>query len=251
MYNSFDIDYQNETLRKLKKKFWWYVLDPDSKTYGYITWHDDVVLKPIERACWLAYHHYYGWIMKTYIITTSLTIEEYMPYFSQSSVDENIANLIIPSFVSIFEDFMKTFFTRYLTYDVSHMNKERKIDKKLSFEEIEKIQKWEISISHIIADSINFQNLEGLNKAYRDYIWIELHKKMNINIKCKSWNQLNLYSELDKIIKKRHRIIHKAEFIYINKKELLDYIDVFDKIWNVFIDYFFTQRGFRFDLNKF
>lgn len=248
----YDIEQQNNIIRQLKKIYGWYLYN-DWEKWVYIKWWEHTKLNVLERSCGLAYHKYYWLLMRALGISQNLkeTANEDLWYITKMMPENNISLLNIPFLVSWLEDFLKTFFIRYVNYSKSYSkNKEIKIDRKLSLDELEKVYNNEITIWDLISEKYNFQNLNSVISAYREYCDLDFNNVLNKKRKIKSWKFYNLYNELKHVIYIRHKIIHEAEYIFISKAKILDYIYIFFLIWEEIVNYYEKKYNYRLDLNK-
>ncbi len=239
--NKFDIDKQNETIRALKKKFWWYIYN-DWRNWAYISWWEDNNYTIIERSCGLAYHKFkFNYIRARSMATGIEDLDENIPLVMLQIVpSSNFWNLIVPFLVSMVEDFLKTFFTRYLEYSEKiNLYNWEKIEKHFSIWELTKISKREMIISEIIASRYNFQNIPDIKKAYKNYLKINIEWIWKDNI----W-------VLEEIIQKRHMIIHEAEFYLLTKEQIWKYIECIHLIWESLVTFIEKQDQIRLDLDK-
>lgn len=246
-----DIEKQNDTIRQLKKTFWGYLYN-DWTEWTYIQWWEKTKLKTIERACWLSYHKFYTWMCRAIVIKWAIKwdMKEYMPWISEYFPDWNIALMTIPFLVSITEDFLKTFLSRYIEYSKSYIKLgDKKIDRKFKISEIEDIYAQKKSVWELISNQYNFQNLKSINEAYTTYWNLNIFTILNKKKKLKSGKYYNLLTVLTDVISKRHRIIHEAEFIHVTKDELSDYIEVFFLVWKEITNYYNKEYWYKFDLN--
>ncbi len=248
----YDIDIQNGIIRKLKSIYGGHIYN-DWSNGTYIKWWD-INLLIVERACWLSYHKYYELLMRALLIAWNLNSEKSnkdLGYISKMMPENNITLLIIPFLVSWFEDFLKTFFIRYFNYSNNYKNKLKwKIDRKLNLEELDNLYNQKISIWDIVSRKFNFQNLSSIIEAYRDYCDLDFKKIINKRRKLNSGKFYNLYDTLSRIIEIRHKLIHEAEYIFIWKDKIEDYIDVFLKIWEEIVKYYKNKYWYKFDLNE-
>lgn len=241
--NKFDIDKQNETIRVLKKSFWGYIYN-DWSSWTYIQWWEDSDYTTLERACGLAYHKFNFNYIRALTMINEVGLEEGdkdMPLFlMQTRPSWNFWNLVVPFLVSITEDFLKTFFTRYIQYSAKELlNKQEKIEKYFNIWELLKISEKEMKISEIISSRYNFQNISDIKKAYKVYL------KINIE-----WIWGENLSILEEIIERRHKIIHEAEFYILTKTEIQKYTECIKNIWESLINFLEQRDKIRLDLDK-
>lgn len=241
--NKFDIDKQNETIRTLKKQFWGYVYN-DWTPWTYIQWWENKDYTQLERACGLAYHKFQLNCMRAMVIGNDAGISMWdadMPLiYLQMTKEWNYWNLIIPFLISITEDFLKTFFVRYLQYSQDlNIDKSEKIEKHFTVWEIIQIANKEKNFSEIIASRYNFQNISDIKKAYKQYL------KLNLE-----WIWKDNITLLQEIIEKRHKIIHEAEFYILTKEQIWTYTECIRSIWKALIEFIEKWDWIRLDFNQ-
>ncbi|MDD3144754.1 MAG: hypothetical protein PHV23_01440 [Candidatus Gracilibacteria bacterium] len=247
---SYDIEKQKEIIKILKNKFGGYI----KNDWPLNSWKD-VNYSAIERACGLSYHKFQMSKMRVlrmiHGLKDDIDDEEYFYFISLMDPSSNYINLIIPFLISSLEDFLKTFFIRYLNYSkISKLDNENKIDKRLSYNELIKISNGDLTLGELISEKYNFQNIKNINEAYKEFTGYKFTDIINKKRKVESGKFYNLKNELNRIIELRHTIIHEAEYIHITKKELIDIYDVVFKCGEEFVKYIEEKENIKLDLNK-
>lgn len=118
-----------------------------------------------------------------------------------------IYNGLVPFAVSMFEYFFSQVFQILIAYDEFALNKRKSHKMKVGFSTLLEVESKDRTIENIIAEGYTFQNLNQLNKAYKDWLGIDvraiLYKKKKIGTKVKF-----LENRISDIIQYRHGIVH-------------------------------------------
>ena len=138
-----------------------------------------------------------------------------------------IYNGLVPFAVSMFEYFFSRTFRVLIAYDPYALEKRTSHNARIDFSTLVQINNGDIAIEDIIAEAYTFQNLHQLNKAYRDWLEIDvrkiLFKKKRIGRKV-----LFLENRLHEIIQYRHGVVHHFELDRSLTKE--KYIAILDAV---------------------
>jgi hypothetical protein len=98
---------------------------------------------------------------------------ELMDSFDPSRV---IYNGLVPFAVSMFEYFFSQVFRVLITYDDFACRKKQSHNLKVDFSTLLEVSNNQQTVEDVIAASYTFQNLNQLNKAYRDWLDIDVRK---------------------------------------------------------------------------
>jgi len=127
----------------------------------------------------------------------------------------------------MFEYFFSRTFRVLIAYDPYALEKRTSHNARIDFSTLVQINNGDIAIEDIIAEAYTFQNLHQLNKAYRDWLEIDvrkiLFKKKRIGRKV-----LFLENRLHEIIQYRHGVVHHFELDRSLTKE--KYIAILDAV---------------------
>ena len=139
-------------------------------------------------------------------------------------------NGLVPMAVSVFEFFFSKAFQILLKYDKKALQRIEEFSCKVKFKDVLLISKSEKTIEDIISENYNFQNINSLNSAYKEWFSIDirnvLYKKKKIGNKFSI-----LENRMDEIIKFRHSVIH--QFIFNSELDKLELVNIFDTVKSV------------------
>jgi hypothetical protein len=129
---------------------------------------------------------------------------EYMKSMDPSRI---LYNGLVPFLVAMFEYFFSEVFQLLMKYDNYATRKISVHRQKVEFQTVLEMERKERTIEEIIAMNYSFQNLEQLNKAYKEWLDIDIRK---ILYKKKRIGNAITYLEkrLSEIIQYRHGIVH-------------------------------------------
>ena len=136
-------------------------------------------------------------------------------------------NGLVPFAVSMFENFFQETFKVLIKYDQNALEYREKYKQKLDFQELLEIKNNDKTIEDFIASKYTFQNLDKLNKAYKDWLKIDvrnlLYKKKKVGSKIKI-----IENRISEIINYRHGVIH--HFYIDNTLEKKDLLEIFSTV---------------------
>jgi hypothetical protein len=121
-----------------------------------------------------------------------------------------IYNGLVPFAVSMFEYFFSRVFRVLVAYDPTALKKRSEFKSKIEFSTLIEVSAGTRTVEDVIADGYTFQNLGQLNRAYQDWLDIDvrklLFKKRRIGKKVTF-----LENRIQEIIQYRHGIVHHFE----------------------------------------
>jgi hypothetical protein len=214
----FDVQMLNKVLKDARKLFGGTITgDYGTNKYAPL-WEDKST--PISRGIQLIYNELFSAMDA---ITEALPDETLKPQATDNiklkMLDDIIKthdpsriiyNGLVPFLISIFEYFFSGTFHILLKYDNNAKEKIKKYSQKIDFQLLIEVDKKERTIENVIAMNYTFQNLNQLNKAYKEWLNIDVLKILFRKKKLgKSINYLA--SRIDEIIQYRHGIIHRFE----------------------------------------
>lgn len=134
-------------------------------------------------------------------------IDDFIEYTQTLDPSRVIYNGLVPFAVSMFEFFFSQAFQVLIKYDPVALKKRGEHRQKLDFETLLEVEKKDATIENIIARNYTFQNLNQLNKAYKEWLGIDVR---NILYKKKKIGRSVTFLEnrISEIIEYRHGIIH-------------------------------------------
>ncbi|MGY2283752.1 HEPN domain-containing protein, partial [Pseudomonas gingeri] len=153
--------------------------------------------------------------------------DEFAEFANSMDPSRIVYNGLVPFAVAMFEYFFSQAFQVLIAYDKQALEKRETHKAKIDFATVLNVQKGKQSIENIIAESYTFQNLEQLNKAYKEWLNIDVR---NIFFKKKRIGQSITFLEnrISEIIQYRHGIVHHFAIDRSLTKEA--YIHILDAI---------------------
>jgi len=118
-----------------------------------------------------------------------------------------IYNALIPFLVAVIEDFFRECFEILLKYDSSTMVKLEDQTRKLSLAEVKAISMREPGFERIVSSWYSFQNINGIQKAYSEILCFDIGKILSHREQVR--DKLPIMSKwLENLIETRHGVIH-------------------------------------------
>lgn len=157
-------------------------------------------------------------------------------------------NGLVPFAVSMFEYFFSQAFQILIKYDSYALKKRIDHKQKIDFEILLELERKEINIENIIAKNYTFQNLNQLNKAYKD--WLNIDVRRILYKKKKIGNSVTfLENRISDIIQYRHGIIHHFSIDRsLTKEGYLHILESVEKCLDEFIS--FIEEKYKFKIEK-
>jgi len=132
---------------------------------------------------------------------------EFSKLFDPSRI---VYNALVPFLVAVIEHFFRECFEIVLKYDTRAMDRVLKKDSRVLLREAVAIQKGELSVERVVSNAYSFQNVDSIRKAYSEVLNIEVLKALRGRRRI--GNKLPLMeSFLRDLISTRHRVIHHLE----------------------------------------
>jgi hypothetical protein len=159
-----------------------------------------------------------------------------------------IYNGLVPFAVSMFEYFFSQAFQVLIKYDPVALEKRTTYKQKLDFETLLEVEKKEATVESVIARNYTFQNLNHLNKAYKDWLNIDVRKLLYK--KKKIGNSITfLENRISDIIQYRHGIVHHfAIDRSLTKDGYIHILEAVEKSIDEFIS--FAEKKYKFKLEE-
>jgi hypothetical protein len=240
---------QNETIRAARKRFGgnfyndWY----GKNRY---TPADASGQTPTARGLYMAYEHTRG-----IIESVKCALPNPIPSFANltgtklatlelSDPSRMLYNGLVPFAVAALEHFFSQAFKILLQYDAGAKKRlASQISKKVDFADALALSKKEKAIEDIVADWYSFQSLDGIQKAFSEWldidIWKLLRQKRKVGRRI-DW----LEKRFKDLIKFRHGVVHQFEVDPTLTKEGIEEIfDLSISIVDAFIDHIESSRG--------
>lgn len=179
---------------------------------------------------------------------TGEKIDDFLEFTKNLDPSRVIYNGLVPFAVAMFEYFFSQAFQILIAYDKLALEKRENHKAKFEFSAILNIHRNKQSIEELIAENYTFQNLDQLNKAYKDWLDIDVRK---IFFKKKRIGQSITFLEnrISEIIQYRHGIVHHFA---IDRSLTRDaYIHILDAI-SLAIEEFvlFIETKYKIDIDR-
>jgi hypothetical protein len=210
-----DVKMLNDVLKGARKLFGG-TIQGDFGTNRYAPlWEDDST--PISRGMSAIYRHVKQEIsaIKFALSDPSMKlqkpvdgkIDDFIKFTESMDPSRVLYNGLVPFAVSMFEYFFSQAFQILIKYDPVALEKRNTHRQKLDFETLLEVEKKETTVESIIARNYTFQNLNQLNRAYKD--WLDIDVRKLLYKKKKIGNSVTfLENRISDIIQYRHGIVH-------------------------------------------
>lgn len=252
----YDVAMLNEVLRGARKRFGG-TIKGDFGTNKYAPLWDDKST-PVSRGISGVYQHVKQELSAVKYALPEPSINHPQPtggkiddfLESTKSLDPSrvIYNGLVPFAVAMFEYFFSQAFQVLIAYDKLALEKRENHKTKFEFSAILDIHRNNRSIEELISENYTFQNLDQLNKAYKDWLDIDVRK---IFFKKKRIGKSITFLEnrISEIIEYRHGIVHHFA---IDRSLTRDaYIHILDAI-SLAIEEFvlFIETKYKIDIDR-
>ena len=252
----YDVKMFNEVLRGARKLFGG-TIKGDYGTNRYAPlWNDEST--PISRGISSIYSHVKQEISAVKYALPQPSVkqpeligkkmDDFIEYTKSLDPSRVIYNGLVPFAVSMFEYFFSQAFQVLIKYDPVALEKRNTHKQKVDFETLLEIEKNKESIESIIARNYTFQNLNQLNKAYKDWLNIDvrriLYKKKKIGRSVAF-----LENRISEIIQYRHGIVHHfAIDRTLTREGYLHILEAIEKGIGEFIS--FVEKKYKFKADE-
>jgi hypothetical protein len=181
-------------------------------------------------------------------LPTGGKIDDFLEFTNSLDPSRVIYNGLVPFAVAMFEYFFSQAFQVLIAYDQLALEKRENHKGKFEFSAILDIHRNKRSIEDLIAENYTFQNLNQLNKAYKEWLEIDVRK---IFFKKKRIGKSITFLEnrISEIIQYRHGIVHHFQ---IDRSLTRDaYINILDAI-SLAIEEFvlFIETKYKIDIDR-
>ena len=250
-----DVKMLNDVLRGARKKFGG-TIQGDYGTNRYAPlWEDEST--PISRGISAIYSH-----VKQEISAVQFSLPEpsmKLPEPVDGKADDLIKltqsmdpsrvlyNGLVPFAVSMLEYFFSQAFQVLIKYDSVALEKRNSHKQKLDFETLLELERKEATVENIIARNYTFQNLNQLNKAYKD--WLNIDVRKTLYKKKKIGNSIAfLENRISEIIQYRHGIVHHfAIDRSLTKEGYVHILEAIEKAIGEFVSFIEKKYSFKVD----
>ena len=135
-----------------------------------------------------------------------------------------------------------------IKYDPTALAKRSSHKQKLDFDTLLEIDRKDATIENIIARNYTFQNLNQLNKAYKDWLNIDVR---NILYKKKKIGRSVTFLEnrISEIIQYRHGIVHRFDIDRsLTREGYIHILEAIEKGMGEFIS--FVEKKYKFKVDE-
>jgi hypothetical protein len=208
--SKFDGDFQNHTIRQLKARFGGY-FETDSGRNKLFSF-DGVGRKEAEGGCYLAYSNFRANVMQAALFLSSVKgMAETAPPKGISWLDSYnpsviSSNLLVPFLIAILEDYFRSSYVALLQYSPRRLSVFGKV--RLPAEDLLAVSNGIMSIDAAAARWMSFQDLNKIQQSFK-----ELDNGIDIAgvlRKPDSESQGDLFEAIEKLISRRHLLIHQS-----------------------------------------
>ncbi|HDX8345107.1 hypothetical protein [Aeromonas dhakensis] len=251
-----DVKMLNDVLRGARKLFGG-TIQGDYGTNRYAPlWEDDST--PISRGMSAIYSHVRQEISSIRYALPGPSIktpepkegkiDEFIKFTQSMDPSRVLYNGLVPFAVSMFEYFFSQAFQVLIKYDPVALEKRTTHKQKLDFETLLEVENKEATVESVIARNYTFQNLNQLNKAYKD--WLDIDVRKVLYKKKKIGNSVTfLESRIADIIQYRHGIVHHFSIDRsLTKEGYIHIIEAIEKSIGEFI--LFAEKKYNFQVEK-
>jgi hypothetical protein len=134
-----------------------------------------------------------------------LGILKFTKQFDPSRV---LYNALLPFLVAAIEHVFRETFEILLKYDTAAQSVLEAQSRKLAFAEAAALVRGELTLERIASDWYSFQNLDSIQKAYKDVLGIDIWKAIRRRRKVRKKRPM-LSEALDGLIGARHGVVHE------------------------------------------
>ncbi|MEW6353421.1 MAG: hypothetical protein AB1469_03855 [Pseudomonadota bacterium] len=235
--SKFDSDFHNYTIRQLRNRFGGYFVSDYGKNRYFQ--YDGPVREKAEAGVYKAFSYFHSNVSraKHFFSFANLLDDEKHKIQGVDFMDAHnprilSANVLVPFVVSSVEDFLRSTYIALLRYS---SNREKVVQNaRLQGAEILAIDQGELTVPEAIAKWMSFQDLNKINNAFK-----ELNVKYDIHgILQRPYGRRreSFWSLLDRLIKQRHVLIHRAELNTDYRPEQLkrDIDLIYKAMWRIY-----------------
>lgn len=252
----YDVKMLNDVLRGARKLFGG-TIQGDYGTNRYAPLWDDNST-PISRGVSATYQHISRELSAvkfalpeasaSYPEKTGEKIDDFIEFTKSLDPSRVIYNGLVPFAVSMFEYFFSQVFQILIAYDSFALEKRKTHKMKVEFSTLLEVSENKKSVENVIAESYTFQNINQLNKAYKEWLNIDvraiLYKKKRIGSSITF-----LENRISDIIEYRHGVVHYFEIDRsLTKDGYIHILEAIDKTMLEFIGYIEKKYGIKIEL---
>ncbi|MGD7009488.1 hypothetical protein [Metabacillus sp. 84] len=250
----YDLQMQIDTIKLLEERFGGTVYGDGEE--GYFE-NDLPKLSRTDIACGFAYINFKRNLAMVEGLIEDVDLERIknyeengLPLIFEKNYLRN--NTLLPFFVSVMENFLKTFTYRYIETNEEAQNIiYKKKDRQLPYNVVKKLINGEKNIIDIEIEEYSFQNFKSANRAFIKYIGIDLFKDILSHKIPVEGQEKTLVTVLTEMIDYRHKLIHEALLNNtLGKNKMKCYHSSLELLGNVLVSYLLEKRDIRIDLEE-
>lgn len=248
-----DVWMLNEVLRNARKSYGGTIRgDYGINRYAPL-WNDEST--PISRGITSIYQHVQSEITAVKFALPHASVEqlpptgghidEFIKYANSLDPSRVIYNGLVPFAVSMFEYFFSQAFQVLIAYDEFALQKRTSHKQKIDFALLLEVKNSSKTIENVIAENYTFQNIDQLNKAYKD--WLDIDVRRILYKKKKIGQSISfLEKRISDIIQYRHGIVHHfAIDRSLTRDGYLHILDAIEKAIAEFVSFVESKYNFR------
>lgn len=239
----YDVKMLNAVLRGARKLFGGTIRGDYGVNRYAPLWEDKS--NPISRGISVVYQHIHNQISAIKYTLPDASIKplpivdkknnDFTDFINSMDPSRVIYNGLVPFIVSMFEYFFSEAFQILITYDTEAIDKKNTHNQKVEFSTLIAVGNKEKSIESVISENYTFQNLTKLNKAYKE--WLNIDVRKILYKKRKTGNSITfLENRISEIIQYRHGVVHHfAIDKSLTKDDYLGMLEAVEKSMEEFI----------------
>lgn len=218
IYCSFyDLEYQNMTIRKIKKQFGGYFISDNGQNRYFINENDDTT--PAERGCNAAHERLSNRFNELLFLLNNINQDpnqaEAMESFGIPSSATLLSNLSTTYLSSIIENYFRDLYVALIKYS----DKKEKIitNSNINKNDLFEVSEGKLTIEDAVALSKSLQNIRKIDKYFR-----EINSKIDIKgalSKPYHRRKESLFQTVDRVLEHRHSLVHRLNVDISYKKE--------------------------------
>ena len=218
IYCSFyDLDFQNMTIRKIKKQFGGYFISDNGRNRYFIIENDDTT--PSERGCYAAHERLSNRFKELLFLLNNINQDpnqaEAMESFGIPSSATLLSNISTTYLSSIIENYFRDLYVTLIRYS----DKKEKIitNSNINKNDLFEVSEGKLTIEDAVALSKSLQNIKKIDSYFR-----EINSKIDIKgalSKPYHRRKETLFQTVDRVLEHRHSLVHRLNVDISYKKE--------------------------------
>lgn len=249
----YDVKMLNDVLRGARKLFGGTIKgDYGTNTYAPL-WENTST--PISRGVAAIYAHVSQELLTVKFALPAPTMQppepagmdkkmrEFVEFTKSFDPSRVVYNGLVPFAVAMFEYFFSQVFRVLITYDDLACRKKQSHNAKIDFSMLLEVSSGQRTIEDVITSFYTFQNLNQLNKAYKE--WLDIDVRKILYTKARIGRTVSfLEHRINEIIQFRHGIVHHFEIDKsLTRDDYLAILAAVEKTMAEFIKFLETKYG--------